>query len=173
MWKRTGGAGVWVEAAQVYAGALSENLRNPTQDYFRLSTGSDYTLRDGTYLFVEYNFNQAGGREPSQYLERLTTTAYREGAVYLFGRHYLSGGISRDLTPLLTLNAEALVNLTDGSLYLVPTLEYSLSQNVYLSGGTYLGLGPAPASVSGGLPQIESEFGSYPDLYYFSVRYYF
>ncbi len=168
-----GGAGIWVEAAQVYAGALAENRRLPNQDYFRLSAGSDYTLRDGTYLFAEYHYSQAGGRSPSKYLERLGTTAYRQGAVYLLGRHYLSGGLSRDLTPLLKLNAEALVNLTDGSLYAVPTLEYSLSQNVYLSGGVYLGIGAGPKTVPDRPAPIESEFGSYPDLYYLSVRYYF
>ncbi|MFZ0428437.1 MAG: hypothetical protein WAO20_09995 [Acidobacteriota bacterium] len=171
--RSVGGAGVWVEGAQVFAGALSESRRDPAQDYFRLSTGSDYTLRDGTYLFVEYDFSQAGGRRPSEYLERLSTTAFRQGAVYLLGRHYLAGGFSRDLTPLVTLSAEALVNLTDGSLYLVPKLEYSLSQNVYLSGSTYLGLGAGPAPGDAGFPHLESEFGSYPDLFYFSIRYYF
>ncbi|MEJ2080751.1 MAG: hypothetical protein P8Y94_00920 [Acidobacteriota bacterium] len=168
------GAGIWVEAAQVSAGALTESHRLPNQDYFRLSAGSDYTLRDGTYLFAEYHYNQAGGRSPSDYLQQLTTTAYREGAVYLLGRHYLSGGLSRDLTPLLTLNAETLVNLADGSFYSVPSLEYSLSENVYLSGGAYLGIGAGPKRPSGSSSaQVESEFGSYPDLYYLSGRYYF
>ncbi len=168
-----GGAGVWLEAGQVYAGALSESHRLPDQDYFRLSAGSDYTLRDGTYLFAEYHFNQAGGGDPSEYLERLTTTGYRQGAVYLLGRHYLSGGLSRDLTPLLALNAELLVNLTDGSLYVVPALEYNVSQNIYLSGGVYLGAGATPTTTPGQPTQLDSEFGSYPNLYYLSVRYYF
>ena len=168
-----GGAGLWVEAGEVYAGALSEGRRLPADDYFRLSAGSDYTLRDGTYLFGEYHYSQAGGRGPSDYLEKLTTTAFRQGAVYLLGRHYLSGGFSRDMTPLLTLRSETLVNLEDGSLYLVPTLDYSLSQNVDFSGGAYLGLGASPPAEADPTALVGSEFGSYPDLYYLSIRYYF
>ena len=168
-----GGAGTWFEAGQVFAGLLSDGKRSSGEDYFRLSAGLDYTLRDGTYLFGEYHFSQAGSGDPSRYLENLNSTAYRDGAVYLLGRHYGAAGFTRNLTPLLNLGLQSLINLEDGSLFLVPNLEYNVAENIYISGGAYLGLG-APSSIDPeGSPIAESEFGSYADLVFVSVRIYY
>ena len=172
-----GGAGFWLESAYVLVGALNSDLRNQHQDYLRTSLGLDYSLRNGTYLFIEYHFNQAGASKPKDYLVNTGKTAYQEGSVYLLGKHYLTPGISYPLTPLLTLSGQALVNLTDPSIFVMPQAEYNLAEDIYLSAGAYLGLGENPAyfSVHGYGPflRLSSEFGSYPDFYFFSFRIYF
>jgi hypothetical protein len=168
-----GGAGAWFEAGQVIAGLLSDGRRNPSQDYFRLSTGLDYTLRDGTYFFGEYHFSQAGSCDPSRYLDNLDSVAFRDGAVYLLGRHYGAVGMTRNLTPLVTLGLQSLINLGDGSLFLVPNLQYNVAENIYLSGGAYWGLGAASSVNAGGHPIAESEFGSYPDVFFGSLQFYY
>ncbi len=175
--RSVGGAGVWMESAYVFAGALDKHVRNPEQDYFRTSIGADYSLRDGTYLFAEYHFNQAGACHPDDYLFRMQAVAYREGAVYLMGRHYLTPGITYQITPLITLTGEAMMNVCGPSLFLLPRVDYNIAENIYIAGGIYLGVGGSPrlsyAARTGPEIVLQSEFGSYPDIFFTSFRIYF
>jgi hypothetical protein len=172
-----GGAGFWVEGGYVFIDALNGNNRKNDKDYFRSSLGFDYSLKSGTYLFVEYHFNQAGAGKPEDYLIKLKEKAYQQGSVYLLGRHYLVPGISYQITPLITFSGEALINLTDPSIFLMPQFEYNIAENIYLSAGAYFGVGKGPKSLSSQYSDpaslLRSEFGSYPDLYFTSFRVYF
>jgi hypothetical protein len=172
-----GGAGFWLEGGYVFLDALDGDNRKNDKDYFRTSLGFDYSLKNRTYLFVEYHFNQAGACEPEDYSIKFKETAYQEGSVYLLGRHYLAPGISYQITPLIIFSGEALINLTDPSIFLMPQLEYNIAENIYLFAGAYFGLGKSPKSLinqSGDLTlRLSSEFGSYPDLYFTSFRIYF
>lgn len=172
-----GGAGFWLEGGYVLANALDSQRHNDEEDYLRISIGMDYVLADGTYLFGEYHFNQAGACEPENHLSLLEKTAYRQGSVYLFGRHYLVPGISYQITPLFILNGEMLINLTDPSVFLMPQVEYNIAQDIYLSAGAYFGLGEKPDAVTYDdqktTVKLRSEFGGYPDLYFTSFRIYF
>jgi hypothetical protein len=161
MARSMGGAGVWLEAAHTFP----HDARD--EDYLRVSLGADYGFTDASYAYIEYHYNGAGSSEPENYLEGLSTTAYTEGAVYLLGRHYLAPALTYRLTPLVVLSARALVNLTDGSALAMPGLEYSLSEDLYLSFGAVLALGEKPSTAP------ESEFGLYPDAYYAAVSLYF
>ncbi len=163
-----GGAGAWLEAAYVVPAAFTGNGAEEERGYFRASAGLDYNFGPKTYGFVEYHFSSAGGREPESYLGLAGSTAYRAGAVYLLGRHYLSLGGSYQITPLLPFTGLVIANLGDLSFVLAPSLELNLSQNVYLAGGAYLGLGRRPEP-----DLLHSEFGSYPDMAYASFRIYF
>jgi hypothetical protein len=172
-----GGAGFWLEGAYVFASALNSDCDNGDEDYLRGSVGADYSLKNGAYLFVEYHFNQAGAGEPEQYLADSTKIAYREGSVYLLGKHYLAPGISYQLTPLITLSGQALINVTDPSVFLMPQAEYNVAKDVYLSAGAYLGLGESPylavSPCCGPAVFLRSEFGGYPHSYFVSFRLYF
>jgi hypothetical protein len=172
-----GGAGFWLETAYVFVDALNSDKSDRGQDYLRGSVGLDYSLRDGTYLFAEYHFNQAGAEKSSDYLTITQDVAYREGSVYLLGRHYLAPGFSHQLTPLITLSGQALVNLTDPSVFVMPQVEYNIAEDIYLSGGAYVGLGSGPEYLTGygygPSLRLRSEFGAYPDFYFTSFRVYF
>ncbi len=172
-----GGAGFWLEGGYVFLNAFDGDNRKNGKNYFRTSLGFDYSLKNGTYLFLEYHFNQAGACKPEDYLIELKETAYQEGSVYLLGRHYLAPGISYQITPLITFSGEALINLTDPSIFLMPQLEYNIAENIYLSAGAYFGLGKSPKALmsqySDPVLELRSEFGNYPDLYFTSFRVYF
>jgi hypothetical protein len=173
-----GGAGFWLEGGYVFVDALDSEERNSEKDYFRGSLGLDYSLRDGTYVFAEYHFNQAGADDPDDYLRKSSETAYREGAVYLLGKHYLAPGISYQINPLLILTGEVIVNLNDQSSFIIPQIEYNIAENIYFSGGAYLGFGKGiGVSSLDYLPYprlyLQSEFGAYPDMYFVSFRVYF
>lgn len=164
-----GGAGVWLEAAHTFADALTDKDSPGATDFFRASLGGDYSLTDQTYGFAEYHFNQAGADDPAGYAGRLTGTAYTEGGVYLLGRHYLIPGVVHQFSPLISGTGELLWNLSDGSLYLAPSVEYNVCEDIYLAGGFFVGLGESPGAPAG----VRSEFGAYPDIFYTSFRYYF
>jgi hypothetical protein len=174
-----GGAGAWLEAAYVIPAAFGENGAEDGKDYFRASAGLDYNLGPKTYGFVEYHFSSAGEKAPESYLGLAGTTPFRDGAVYLLGRHYLSIGCTRQITPLLPFTGLLIANLGDLSLVLAPSLEFNLAQDIYLAGGAYLGLGKRPEFLAPPpgpetRPDVlHSEFGSYPDMLYASFRVYF
>jgi len=189
-----GGFGTWVEGAYVWvsdeARAASPVSGTEYDDewWARLSAGADYSLGNGTYLFCEYHFNSPGSTDPHDYRFQILTPAYADGNVYLFGKHYLIPGVGWPITPLWNANASALWNLPDGSVLLNAIVEYNWKENIYLDLAAFVGFGANPIYDPQGanLPivapgitidplatEFRSEFGAYPDTYYFTIRYYF
>lgn len=176
--RAVGGAGVWFEGAQVFVGAFEDDKRTADEDYFRASAGVDYALGSEIYGFLEYHLNTAGQNQSDRYLSVLATTPYAEGSVYLMGRHYLAPGVTHQLTPLVSASGQVLMNLSDGSALLAPSVEYNIARNIYLSVGAFLGIGKGPEAVTeigpGRLPLVvNSEFGLYSDVYFTAFRVYF
>jgi hypothetical protein len=171
-----GGAGFWLESAYVFTKVLKDHSNNINKDYFRLSCGSDYSFGDKTYAFFEFHFNGAGSTNPKDYVENFSKIPYTEGAVYLTGKYYLAPGMSYQITPLIIFTTIGLFNLNDPSIFFTPLIEYNISENIYLSGGIYFGVGKTALFTEdrNGLDiSYQSEFGSYPNLYYTSFRIYF
>ena len=169
------GFGSWLEAGYV---VVEDDTTVGEHNYWRVSLGADYSLRDGTYLFAEYHYSEAGVTDPADYPPLAGLTPYREGGVYLLGRHYLIPGVTRPITPLLTATVQVItnINLENPSAYLTVTMEYSICDNSYLSWGVYKGAGKGPYPDDDNMfaaPLIGSEFGSYAGRFYFSYRTYF
>jgi hypothetical protein len=174
--RNLGGAGLWLESAYVFANAFQDKSPNQGDDYFRGTIGIDYSFNREIYTSLEYHWNQAGIRKPEDYLENLSAISYREGANYLMGGHYLLPSATYQLTPLIPLNCQLLINLLDPSAFATFSLEYNIAQNIYISVGALIGIGDAPKTENiNGLLQktLKSEFGSYPKVYYSSFRIYF
>ncbi|MBI4843519.1 MAG: hypothetical protein HY809_04250 [Nitrospirae bacterium] len=161
------GAGVWLEAAQVFANA-ADSYR-PDENYFRLSAGADYSFTEKLYGYIEYHYNGTGRGKSEDYFAADKETASIERAVYLLSRHYIAPGFSYQITPLLLFSGNALINLNDGSALISPILEYSIAQDIYANLGAYIGSGDG----SDNPLKPESEFGLYPDIYYAALNIYF
>ncbi|MEE4310261.1 MAG: hypothetical protein V2J62_00200 [candidate division KSB1 bacterium] len=172
-----GGAGAWLESALVFNDAYGEGEFDSDSHFFRTTMGMDYSFSGSTYGFVEYHFSSAGTSEPEDYLQVFDTNAVAEGAVYLVGRHYLIPGLTYQITPLLTLTGQTLLNVGDGSIFFAPRLEYNIAENVYVSGGAFISSGERPefTIAPGRTPALSfsTEFGAYPDIYFTSFRIYF
>jgi hypothetical protein len=173
-------AGYWFEGAHVYANIADDHIT--TEDYFRFSTGLDYSFGENLYAYIEYHFNGAGEDSPDRYgaliLGLENAIAYREGAVYLYGRHYIAPGLSYQITPLLTFLAQALYNTGDRSILLSPNIQYSLSDNALIEAGAFAGIGKGSEIIRNsdtGVVNISanSEFSLYPDTFFLSAKYYF
>ncbi len=174
-----GGAGTWVEAAYVIPGALAKDSDSPKKDeknYFRLSVGADYNFGGKVYTFFEYHYSSAGEVKES-YNDVFDKTAFKDGSVYLLGRHYLNIGATYEITPLIPFTGMVIVNLADGSLTFSPSVEYNIKEDIYLALGAYIGIGKRPEITTtcnlGDCTVYHSEFGAYPSMVYTSFRVYF
>ena len=165
-----GGAGFWLETAYVFTTPF-DDLPDAADNYLRTSVGLDYSFGGETYTFIEYHFNGAGAKNPENFLTNLEQPAYTRGGVYLLGTHYLAPGISHQLTPLISLSGQILFNLSDPSTWVAPQIAYNVAEDIHLSVGGFLSLGKRPKN--GDSTELQSEFGSYPNLFFSSFRVYF
>lgn len=162
-----GRAGVWMETGYVLSDVFKDT--DSSSDYFRMTVGGDYNISSGLYGFIEYHYSGPGENDPEDYIKNVSNTSFQQGGVYLMAKHYLIPGINYQLAPLVTLTAQAMINLSDISLFITPSVEYNIAPNVYLSGGFFRGIGESP----GNRGKMNSEFGSYPQIYYLSTGIYF
>lgn len=167
--RAVGPAGIWLEAAYVKPDFFEQTGDSDRSSYVRASIGLDSRLGADTYGFVEIHASSAGATRPEDYAGLLTQPAYRDGAVYLLGRHYAALGVSHQLTPLIALSGTTMLNANDGSASISPQVEINAAEDVYVSAGAFIGIGPGPRSAW----RYESEFGSYADFAFISVRLYF
>ena len=165
-----GGAGFWLETAYVFTTPF-DDLPDAADNYLRTSVGLDYSFGGETYTFIEYHFNGAGAKSPENFLTNLEQPAYTRGGVYLLGTHYLAPGISHQLTPLISLSGQILFNLSDPSAWVAPQIAYNVAEDIHLSVGGFLSLGKRPKNADS--TELQSEFGSYPNLFFSSFRVYF
>ena len=165
-----GGAGFWLETAYVLVEPFDDEP-DVSDNYLRTSVGLDYSFGGETYAFIEYHFNGAGARTPENYLANLAQSAYRRGGVYLLGRHYLAPGFTHQLTPLISFSGQMLFNLSDPSTFVAPQIAYNIAEDIHLSVGGFVSIGKRPKN--GESSEFQSEFGSYPNLFFSSFRVYF
>lgn len=164
-----GGAGFWLETAYVFVAPFDDEP-DLLDNYLRTSVGLDYSFGGETYAFIEYHFNGAGEKKPENYLTNLDTPAYTRGGVYLLGGHYLAPGFTHQLTPLISFSGQLLFNLSDPSTWVAPQIAYNIAEDIHVSVGGFISLGERPKADP---PRFQSEFGSYPHLFFSSFRVYF
>lgn len=165
-----GGAGFWLETAYVFTEPFDDGS-DAWKNYLRTSVGFDYSFGGETYAFIEYHFNGAGTQNPENFLPNLEKSAYTRGGVYLLGVHYLAPGFTHQLTPLISFSGQMLFNLSDPSTFISPQIAYNIAEDIHLSVGGFISLGKRPTNDDS--PQLQSEFGSYPNLFFSSFRVYF
>ena len=166
-----GGAGFWLETAYVFTEPFDNVPDAVENNYLRTSVGLDYSFGGETYTFIEYHFNGAGAKKPEDFLTNLEQPAYTRGGVYLLGTHYLAPGVTHQLTPLISLSGQILLNLSDPSTWIAPQIAYNVAEDIHLSVGGFISIGKRPKN--GESPEFQSEFGSYPNLFFSSFHVYF
>ena len=165
-----GGAGFWLETAYVLIEPFDDEP-DVSANYLRTSVGLDYSFGGETYAFIEYHFNSAGATQSENYLANLDQPAFTRGGVYLLGRHYLAPGFTHPLTPLISFSSQMLFNLSDPSTWIAPQIAYNVAEDIHLSIGGFVSIGKRPKN--GESSEFQSEFGSYPNLFFSSFRVYF
>lgn len=147
---RIGDGGLRLEAA-------ATNPENGT-DYARWVAGFDYAFQNTLTVTAEYYYNGRGTRDQAAY----DFTALHAGVVQNVGRRYVGASARYDLTPLLRWDNLFIVNTDDRSRFYAPGLIYSITGDLDWSVGVQ-----SFAGRSG------SEYGSFHDVYYTYLQYFF
>ena len=121
------GLGVWGEVAY--------NDMEITKNFYESVIGFDYTFRSGTYLMSEYYRNTQCKTNYKQYdLNDWMQLIIAEKKAISRDQIYVS--INHPITDLINLSCSVITSINDGSFAAIPTLNYSLFENVELF--TYL-----------------------------------
>lgn len=172
-----GGACFWFEAAYVIPFFFNTDKTINENNYFRASAGLDYNLSTKTYGYIEYHFNSSGKNITEEYQNNFNSSAFQDGSVYLMGKHYLNFGLTYQISPLASFSKLIIYNINDKSFYFAPKIEYNIAENIYLSAGSFFGIGKKPEiipNLSDKTPYtFHSEFGTYPGMFFLSFRIYF
>jgi hypothetical protein len=142
-------------------------------DYVRTSVGIDYALSENIFAMVEYHYNGAGSDNPADYLGLFATIPYQRGGVFLLGQDYIMPSISFQVSPLWSIAAQAIYNLNDNSAFFSASAEYNVAEDFYMDFGYYHFIGDELSLTAMGIPVLESEYGSNPNVLYTSLRFYF
>ena len=151
-------------------------------DVLRFTIGADRSFplagRD-LYVVLEYQHDGYGATDPDDYFGVLLSDPYSRGELQVIGRNETALQASWQATPLLTTDLLTMWNLNDGSFLLSPAISYSLSNEAYIRGGFFFGLGAGEGrSVSIPAENLSfvlpgSEYGIVPSSLYISLTAFF
>jgi hypothetical protein len=131
--------------------------------------GLGHTFDSSLTLDAEYLYNGAGDDDSlAVALSRVTS-----GRALQMSEHVAGALASYDLLPVLKGSLATLVSVSDGSLVIQPGLTYSVSDESDLLAGALIAFGKTPRAGAGPVPELQSEFGTYPDVGYVQYRCYF
>jgi hypothetical protein len=167
---QVGDVAIWGEAAlymddarAIYAVAdpsspFGFSLRESRREYVRAVVGAQYVFPNTLSLVVEYYYNGKGERQKENYnLEAALT-----GAEPALAQNYLFSTVGYEFTPLCTGTFLAAYNIDDRSVLLAPSVDYSITEDLYLTVGAQIGVG-----------EEMTEYEGRPGFYYLQIRYYF
>ena len=167
-----GGAGAIGGTAVRFEGVVRENELGDGA-ILRTTLGFDRRFAPaGRDLFVifEYQRDELGASSPDDYVGILTSDPFARGELQVLGRDEIALQASYQLNPLWSVAALGLWNLNDGSLLLSPSVAYSASDEIALSGGLFFGFGDDEPTPERPLP---SEYGLTGTTAYASFSIYF
>ena len=124
---------------------------------------------------IEYHYNGFGAGDPEGYLTLAREQGSRlsRGQIAGLGQHYAGAFLGYQPHPLVNLGLVYIQNLTDGSLILGPTVDYSISDEVRLSFSGFIPMGREATWETGELfPALtpRSEYGMSPQIYFVQLR---
>jgi hypothetical protein len=124
--------GIWGEGAY--------NFMELDDDFYEFIIGTDYTFESGLYTMLEYHHNS---QAKSDYLEYDLNDWMHlfTGETKTISRNQVYGFIRYPLTDLTSIGGSIIVSVSDKSVAFVPTVNYSLFENVdlMLMGNFYIG----------------------------------
>jgi hypothetical protein len=122
------------------------------------------------YLVLEYQHDEFGAASADELFEVVLSDPLLRGEMQVLGRDEVAAQAAYQVHPLLGTSLLLLCNLNDPSVLIFPGASYSLSNEVTLQGGLYLGLGDG---TPGGQFDIPSEYGIVPTTVYLSLTAFF
>ncbi len=183
-WEVSAWAGALHESAAAALGAAGSvgpialraelSLREEADELiFRGTIGADTRVaafdRD-LYLVLEYQHDDFGAASADRLLDVVFSDPLARGELQVLGRDEVAAQAAYQLHPLLGTSLLLLCNLNDPSVLIFPGASYSVSNEVTLQGGLYLGLGDGTVQDPLDIP---SEYGIVPTTVYLSLTAFF
>lgn len=132
------------------------------------------------YLVIEYQHDELGASSASDLLNVVLSDPFARGELQVLGRDEVAGQASYQVHPLVDATLLTLWNLSDMSLLIAPGGSYSISNDVTLQAGLYLGFGDdvsqmpdTPAPPISPRPELPSEYGITPTTVWLSATAFF
>jgi hypothetical protein len=148
--------------------------------FVRLTSGAFWRPFDTSSVTMEYYFQSLGAKDAADYLNFAQSERYARGELWVMGQHYLSLAWAQELTALSSGSLAVIVNVLDASALLSPSVSLSVSDEVQLVAGGYVGLGDRPSATSTtevllnpSSLQAQSEFGMMPGSGFIQLKSYF
>ena len=159
--------------------------------FVRGVVGALWTVTPDLVITSEVYHQSLGVTSSEDYLTQLEGSRYQRGELWLVGTTYASGTVAYQVTPLVQTTTMLIGNVMDGSALLAPGVTVSVSDEVQLVVGGFVGLGERPDEVqvsdlldpSTGFPVqgeslnaalgVNDEFGFYPSSAYVQMKAYF
>ena len=159
--------------------------------FVRGVVGALWTITPDVVLTAEVYHQSLGVTSPEDYLTQLESERFQRGELWLVGTTYASGTLAYQATPLIQSTATLIGNVVDGSALLAPGVTVSVSDEVQLVVGGFVGLGERPDELQvtdlldpvTGFPiqgesfntalGVNDEFGFYPSSAYVQMKAYF
>ena len=126
---------------------------------FVSSIGTNYMFSNSLFISFEFLYNsngQVGKLNSTSNIFNLDYSAKQLSP----SRYSFFGSVQYPITPLISASVSSMANPTDGSLFLSPTTEFSINEDVYLlfTGQFFLG-------------NNFTEWGDYGQFYYLRIKY--
>ncbi len=153
-----GAAGAIRGTAVRFEGVVREDESNDGV-ILRTTLGLDHRFAPGgkdLFVILEYQRDELGGSSPDDYVSVLTSNSFARGELQVLGRDEIVVQASYQVHPLWNIAALGISNLNDGSFLLSPSIAYSASGEIALSGGAFFGFGDDESTPARPLP---SEYG--------------
>lgn len=130
-------------------------------EQFVSSIGTNYTFTNSLFISLEFLYNSIGKTGTINSLNNFFNLNYSAKQLSP-ARYSIFSQAAYPITPLLNSSIAAILNPSDGSMLLSPTLEFSLNEDVYLltSGQFFLGAD-------------FTEWGNYGQFYYLRIKWNF
>ena|GEM_PF-432295 len=142
----------------------------PFVDHPSFVLGFERRFESSIYLSFEYFYN---GAAPGNHDYVTPAIQAALGEAIDLSRHLVGGVVTYDVTPTIVAKLSGVVGASStASAFIGPSVDWSLTESVDLSGGALVSVGARP-DYSGPAPVLRSEFGSYPNVYFVQFKSYF
>jgi hypothetical protein len=156
----------WARDSEPLPAPLEGDL---VEDAFTAVVGFGHRFDNTLTVEFEYFYNGAGASDD---LDE-SFVRFRSGSTLQMSRHLSGLLVSYEFLPIITGQLTALYSWEDPSAQMQPILTWSPSDNTEVLVGASINFGDRPGQSSAGQPQLQSEFGTFPDFYFMEFKLYF
>ncbi len=141
------------------------------EDHLSAVFGLGHRFENSLNLEGEYLYNGAGEGDSDNFDAALARFA--SGNSLHLSRHLMGIMASYEIYPILNGQLAWLFSYDDTSSQIQPGLTWSVADEVDILAGASINIGEHPRGNSAVTPEIKSEFGTFPDVYYLELKVYF